>query len=281
MLAILIGAAVGSLVAYILHRMDVYLAGRPVTRQAVHVEFVELPGWLSEPHFQPVLDRLQSAVGLREGDDLLDPAMTQQVAERLAAEVWVRQVVQVAKLSTGLLRVHCSFRTPAGFVRDGDSAYLVDDQGVHLPLRVPISRLDEFRPTRPTAPALTLIEGVTGARPGVGELWPGADLQAALRVIGLLTHCIWREQVRAVSVNNYGGRRDPSAAHVLLLLDSSEVRWGRAPGEEMGVEIPAADKIAVLQGLYNQHGRIDAGRRHVDVRFSRTDVGVPTAGTTP
>ena len=108
-----------------------------------------------------------------------------------------------------------------------------------------------------------------------------ADLQAALRVIGLLTHCIWREQVRAVSVSNHGGRRDPSAAHIRLLLGGSEVRWGRAPGEEMGVEIPAADKIAVLQGLYNQHGRIDAGRRHVDVRFSRTDVGVPSADTTP
>lgn len=277
-LAILLGAVIGTGIAYALHRMDAYLSVQPQSRRPLGVEFVEPPAWLAEPHFQPILDHLTAAVGLREGDDLLDPQLARRVAERLQQQTWVRRVVRVTKLSTGLVQVHCVFRPPAGWVQQGEWADLVDDQGVRLPLRAPLGRLDEFRPTRPACPALILVTGVSASQPGVGQLWPGPDLQAGLRVIALLTHCRWREQVRAVSVANYGGRRDPSAAHILLLLEDSEIRWGRAPGEEMGVEIPAADKIALLQGLYTAHGRIDAGRSHVDVRFSRTDVGVPQGG---
>jgi hypothetical protein len=160
-------------------------------------------------------------------------------------------------------------------VRQGERACLVDEQGVYLPLRVPVRRIGEFASTRPSSPCIFLLEGVGQPPPAVGQIWPGQDLQSGLRLASLLTHCVWREQIRAISLVNHGGRQSPAEPHVRLLLDGSEVRWGRGPGEEMGVEIPAAQKIALLQGLYAEHGRLDAGRTHVDVRFSRTDVGVP------
>jgi hypothetical protein len=240
---------------------------------------VDRPGWLAEPHFQPVLDQLMVAARLRANDDLLDPELAQRVADSVGRSVWVRRVLRVTKLATGVVRINCEFRTPTAWVQRGQRAYLVDDQGAHLPLAVPIGRLDEFRPTRAGSPNLFLIRDATGSRPSVGQVWPGQDLQAALRLCRLMNGCVWRDQVQAISVANYGGRQVIGEPHIVLLLGGSQVRWGRAPGEEMGVEIPAADKIAVLQGLYAEHGRIDAGRPHVDIRFSRTDVGVPAVGS--
>ena len=46
-----------------------------------------------------------------------------------------------------------------------------------------------------------------------------------------------------------------------------EIVWGRAPGTETASEVPAVQKLAVLQYAFDHAGRIDAGAAHaIDLR---------------
>lgn len=77
-------------------------------------------------------------------------------------------------------------------------------------------------------------------------------------------------------VHNYGGRENSRESHIQLATDlpGSRIRWGRAPGCEVGIEPSAGEKIALLRGLYRRYQRIDMGRSYVDVRRSAHSVDV-------
>ena len=118
-----------------------------------------------------------------------------------------------------------------------------------------------------------MIDGVEKAPPEVGRKWEGPDLVAGLKLASLIGDRPFQHQVSRIIVSNYDGRRNSHRPHIELATDFQDARilWGRAPDEEFGMEITAAQKIAVLEALYRESGRIDMKRSYVDIMTYPSD----------
>jgi hypothetical protein len=139
-------------------------------------------------------------------------------------------------------------------VQQGNDFYLIDRKGVVLP---GLFRFD---------PAWKLVQGVGSPAPGPGEVWPGEDLRAALKLIYLLRDEPFANQITAILVENFDGRMYPRASHIELATDRAggRIRWGSAPGREL-VENRVEEKLAILRENYRRTGRADAHHPVIDV----------------
>jgi len=251
-----------------LGRLRRQVCGLAEYRGAVRLELVDLPDWLEREEHRHIVESVIAAAGLSAGDAYLDADLVGRVGRRMARSGWIRRVVGVEKCYGCLIRARCEFRKPLAWVMHGDYCYLIDGDGVRLPGRYSHGQVK--------GAGLVQIAGVDGGPPGAGERWVGEDLQAGVKLAVLLDGCAFRGQVRGVLVHNYGGRENSRESHIELATDraGSRIRWGRAPGCEVGIEPSAREKIALLQGLYRRYRRIDMGRSYVDVRRSAHSVDV-------
>lgn len=167
---------------------------------------------------------------------------------------WVQTVERVSTAEPGVIVATCTYRQPIALVQQQEYFFMVDEYGIRLPGQY------GYQPGWP------LIQGVEQGLPQAGEVWPGEDIAAGLRLVNLLLSKPYREQVVAVLLHNYGGRRDPARCHVELVTDrnASRILWGSAPGEELE-ENTAAQKLSILFGNYREHGRIDAYHPTIDI----------------
>ncbi len=231
------------------------------------IELVGIPPDLEEVIRERVLVSVDDA-------DWTEPELCRRLAANLAESGWVAGVERVRRLSDRRIEVRCRYRTPFAMVQSDGGFLLVDSYGVRLPGRYPYS------------PRLPLVQGVGGGAPEAGREWTAKDLSAALGVLSRLRAEPFADQVTAVLVHNYGGRRDRHAAHLELATDRAGGRiiWGSAPGEEIE-ENSAAQKLAILRRNHELHGRADAGLPVIDVttfpdRFTTpTQAGRSMAGS--
>lgn len=167
---------------------------------------------------------------------------------------WVHTVERVSTAEPGVIVAHCTYRQPIALVQHQEYFFMVDEYGIRLPGQY------GYQPGWP------LIQGVEQGLPEAGQVWPGEDIAAGVRLVKLLLSTPYREQVVAVLVHNYGGRLDPAKCHVELVTDrnASRILWGSAPGEELE-ENTAAQKLSILSGNYREHGRIDAYHPKIDI----------------
>jgi len=218
----------------------------------------ELQGTIHE-HLQPVTNCDWTAAGL-----------CKRIAARLAANGWVARVDRVRRQADRRVEVRCRCRTPFAMVQSGGEFLLVDASGVRLPGRYPYS------------PELPLIQGVADPPPKAGHRWEAADLAAGVKVLSWLGGEPFADQVTAVLVQNYGGRRDRHTAHLELATDRAGGRiiWGSAPGEEIE-ENTAEQKLAILRRNHELHGRIDAGLPVIDISTFPDRFTTPTRAWRP
>lgn len=221
-----------------------------------------LPDWLKADYNAPILARIVRQAGLRETDHMLDPTLVERIGRNLADPGfgWIESVYRVAVQPDGRVTVHCRFRKPRACVRYGNFAYLIDEHCIRLPDRYDLADCQRT--------GMLLISGVRQPPPAVGKVWPGEDLAAGLSLAALLETRPYWDQISQISVRNYDGRRDSRRPHFELATDNgaSRILWGRAPGDENKMEITAAQKLALLDSLHRQFGRIDMNREYVDVR---------------
>lgn len=235
------------------------------------LEWTDLPQWLRLFDNRHILERLSERVELRSEDRLRDPELAERIGLALSAPDvgWIKSVDRVVVRPDNVVSVRCRFRSPSAWVRRGRYCYLVDNERVRLPGR--------YDPDDCAGGNLLIIDGVRQQAPEVGEAWGGADLAAGLRTAALLTGKPFHPQITSVIVENYDGRLDRSRPHVELATDrpGSRVWWGRPPDEEFGTEITAAQKLTLLQTLYEQYGRIDLGQPYVSIMTWPDRIGVP------
>ena len=184
----------------------------------------------------------------------IDDGLCERTYERLSQNAWVRSVRRVGKAEPGVIRVECEYRRPIAMVQQNEYFYMLDEYGIRLPGQYDYQ------------PGWLLIQGVQAALPDPGEIWPGADLDAGLRLAGMLLDQPYHHQVVAVLMHNHAGRVDPYRHHVELVTDrdGSRILWGSAPGEEQE-ENSAAHKLRILAENFRQHGRIDAYQPRIDI----------------
>lgn len=177
-----------------------------------------------------------------------DDRMCEALARRAQRVAWIEHVEAVSRRGDGMFDVICRFRIPFAMVEEGGEYYMVDRKGVRLP---GVYHNDT---------EWLYVTGVEAAVPEAGSVWPGADVQAGLDVIAAVREERFAHQLTAVDVENYGGREQDWASHILLQTDRSQggwIQWGSAPGEEL-IENSVAEKLSILNQAFRRTGRVDA-----------------------
>ena len=249
----LAGTAVGAVLAGLFgltrleaHVDNLILRDRPVAT----FHFTDLPGrliGLADGDFDHALSAMRTR-------DWTDDRLCREMAGRLAAVGWVGKVNFVRRTAVGRFEISASYRQPAALVQHEGEFIMVDDAAVRLP------------GTYTYDPSRRLVQGVAGAPPPPGMAWEGGDLVAGLRIIKAIADEPFSDQITAVLVDNFGGRRDSRASHIELATERAggRIHWGSAPGLELEENL-LEQKLALLRENYNRTGRADAGHPVIDV----------------
>lgn len=167
---------------------------------------------------------------------------------------WMPEVTQVRRSDVDEVIVEGTWAVPFALVCDPQGEHLVDTRGRLLPRQYPSGK----------GPRLMRIMGASTPRPtSFGDAWQAPEVAAALRMAALMADRPWRRQVATVDMSGFV--RDGT---IRFSTDTGcAVVWGRQPGEETASEVPATQKLAVLQHAFDRTGRIDAGQStSIDLR---------------
>lgn len=208
------------------------------------------------PDWLPVDERtaMQRAVLRSVGSSPFDRDGLSEAREAVRRCGWMPEVTQVRRSDVDEVIVEGTWAIPFALVVDAAGEHLVDTRGRLLPRQYPAGK----------GPRLMRIQGATTPRPSAfGEQWQAPEVTAALRMAALMADRPWRRQVAAVDMTSFA--RDGT---IRFATDAGcAVVWGRAPGEETASEVPAMQKLAVLQHAFDRTGRIDAGKStSIDLR---------------
>ena len=204
----------------------------------------------------------------------------------LKANPWIRHVNQVRRAYGNepgdVLEVDCDYRAPVALVKWQDYYWLVDGDGVKLPEVFSAEDVPRILKGQDQKVNIRVIQGVAGAPPETGAKWTGADLHAGLELVKLLFGRPYAEEVEKVDVGNFSGRQNAKAAQLVLVTKyNTQLRWGQPvsiPPDDFAVEVPAAQKLAFMQAIWEENGRVDAKFDWVDIRFDT--VGIPSTAQT-
>lgn len=208
----------------------------------INVRFIDPPKWFNGD----LANRLMQTAEMNLGGDPMRRDDLVGCREALLASGWFESIAQVRRVAPDLVEIEARFCRPYAVIRDADGDHLVDAVGRLLPLKY----------ERGARTSFVVISGAHFARPQrCGEIWEGADVIAALRMLGVIEQRPWKSQVAAVDVQ---GCVDGAPMRLKTDRDTSII-WGSAPGEEAALEVLADGKLKILDFLYKKYHRIDAG----------------------
>jgi hypothetical protein len=260
---------------------------RPST--PVDVQLVNPPGWMNDELRQRII-QVATPVSAKSS---LDPDQVKEIAQILAAEPWVKHVNQVRRVygkSPGdTLEIDCDFRAPVALVQDGGWFWMVDAEGIKLPERFTKEELAKVAIGRGLEKIqLRVVTGVHQLAPQAGEKWTGRDLEAGIELARLFFDKPYMNDVAMIDVSGVDPVNPSTAGAknevVLHTRYNTQIRWG-SPVQQPGfsVEVGAAQKLATLERLYSEYGRLDAGRPWIEIRYDRVVYpqaeSLPSAGT--
>jgi hypothetical protein len=240
------------------------------------------PAWMSDFLNEQILKSTQP-IGLHSA---FDRELLIDTGKALASNPWIKRVIQVRRMygqkPGDTLAIDCEYRTPAALVKWGQYYWLVDEQGVKLPEQYSADLLPKIVLGADGKINIRIIDGVSHDPCESGRVWQGEDLAGGLEMARLLASQDWADQIRDIDVSNFGGRRDSREAQIVLMTRfGTQVRWGRAPGaKDSFIEVPAGQKLAAIEAIYQKDGRVDAGQPWIDLRFDRVTCPGPEATAT-
>jgi hypothetical protein len=218
--------------------------------------------WMRE-EFLSELHRVASEQ-ITEHPDVLDPKQLREMREAIVQTGWFKSGPVLKRVGDSI-HVSGEWRVPAAAVRYEGREYLVAWGGELLP--------KSFDVGEATREGLAVISGAIQSPPAdelarlrYGERWRGNEVRAALRLLQTLFDKPYIDQIDGIAVEQRPGA--PGSPKLVILTDQGgRVVWGVQPtdsGTAFG-EVDAQTKLDNLARLYEEYGRIDAGRREVTV----------------
>jgi hypothetical protein len=275
---LLAAVTAGAVVAWRYVRRDIAFPPKPPV-----VVFKNRPAWMTDRLAQGIA----SSIRPKGAHSAFDHRMLVEIDQLLRRNPWVRKVTQVKRAygrgPADTVEIDCEFRPPAALVRWNHYFHYVDAQGVLLPERFEVKDLKHLTLGQDGKALFRVIEGVGHAPPRQpGYKWAGEDLAAGLRTAAYIAGKPYTEEIRVVDVQNFGGRdaaREPQI--VLVTKYNTRIQWGLPPGDkdEGIVEVRAERKLAYLQKIREQFGRVDMQQPWVNVRFDK--ITYPAADAPP
>jgi len=233
-----------------------------------------------------VLELRRQVAPALQGASVFDRNLCRRVHDALAASPWVLHVQSVQRRLPNKLRVQVVFRQPAGLVEAGGVSYMVDADGLWLPLRL-------FQPpeawARVGVPAI--VSGKLSGRPREGRSWdgvPGVAVGARLTLF-LLDEGILRDlQIKKLDVTNVGRAGDDPDI-VVVTAGGVNIKWGCSDAYDQlaGLSRPAcesadSEKVRMLRTVLQRHPLFE-GLQHIDLRFNKIFLlpSAPATGQQP
>jgi hypothetical protein len=243
------------------------------TPTAIRVKIIDPPAWMNAS----LIERIEQIATPIEQRSSLDGAQVKEVAEILASEPWVKEVKQVRRVwgnrAGDTLEVHCTFRAPVALVQDGGLFWMVDAEGVKLPDRYQKSELAKVAMGQGLKGIqLRVITGVHQPAPQAGEKWQGQDLADGLELAKLFHGKPYLNEVAMIDVSGVDPPTVPSSRRrseiVLHTTHNRQIIWGEPlTVSAFSVDVPAGQKLKTLEQLYNDYGRLDAGKPWISIRY--------------
>ncbi len=257
--AVLVALSAGVSVAVWRHVRPHVLSGE---QYQVHPEDITLtapPEWIKpKDGSDDPAERIKSEV-LRDASrsgplSLLEDDLTVRLASAFAAHPWVARVDRVSKRFPSGVDVSLAYRRPVAMVEleDGTGVLPIDEQSVLLPTRDFTAEQAESFPR--------IAEIYTAPAGPVGMRWGDAAVLGAAQIAAALADD-WRtlDFARIVPVERKPAKSGVEYTYAVITHSGSTVFWGRAPGTEVGGEVPASEKIAQLRRYAAQNGgKLDA-----------------------
>jgi hypothetical protein len=264
------------------------------SRLAGQAAIPDRPAWMPTR----LADLIAAAI-VPAGADYYDRQLTASVRGSAVACPWVKDVLRVAKFPAqgdrpAFVELQADYRMPVARVLvNGSYAYL-DAEGVRLPAdQVPMwaagvaaDHLSYYIDRGDVPPGLVPreihyveIQGVEARPPAVGELWPGDDVLAGLRLIRLFIARAYAYEITAVDVRNFAGRAAADEPHLLMWAQIGEtrptqIRFGRFPRPDGDFVVSPERKMSYLDEYVEDYGRLAGTHRYVDLRYDELHVSI-------
>lgn len=238
---------------------------------------------VNQPAWVPVslTNKINELVAISGSHSVYDRQLLKDVHDGLISQPeiapWFEKVHGVRRVyreSAGdVIEVDCKFRVPVAVVQSGNGSgfWYVDSKGVVLPECFAEGDLTHVVFGQDGQTIFRIIEGVANAAPDPGMPWKGEDLRAGLELALVLSNQPCAKDVVIINVEGYAGKlgtRQPPI--VLKTRYDTTVAWGHpVSGSTANFEVGAETKLARLNKLFAEYGRIDAKRQWVDIRMDK------------
>lgn len=259
---------------------------RTMPRHSIDPGRIELsasPSWAKPELAQQIKSEIETDLRAQLAalpvSDSFDEDLPARVHAALGRSAWVRRVVSVSRLfpTTGSTQAELvpvlEVRAPALCVAVSDGWYLIDGDGVRLPLTVKGGAMGESEFERLCAGLVCpprIVEGITSAPPPAGRKWDSEEVAAALSMERLLRECAMDavlpiSRICLVGVPQHADangrvRYAPGGGVVLIpdpqSLPQTKLVWGRPPIHAGTMEPSVNEKLSEIKRLLKEPGQL-------------------------
>jgi hypothetical protein len=191
---------------------------------------------------------------------------------------WIKRVNYVRRVwlpHEQIIEIACVYRRPAALISANGKYYLMSPHAVRLPGTYTAADLPELN-------WLMRISGITATVPEPGKRFSARGIHLGLKMIRLLSGHAFSSQIQCVDLANMYADVPPTTPKIILKTRfGTQIYWGLPPGKEGFYEVPASRKLQLLDDVYRQYHRVDAGRAYLDVRSDEVLVPRPVAASQP
>jgi len=231
-----------------------------VTPQSVQIP--PLPDWINNSQIRNEVFRDASLDGPLS---IMDDDLTERIGNAFSLHPWIAKVCWVRKHHPARVEVELIYRRPVCMVEVPGGLFPVDSQGVLLPA-ADFSPIEASRYPRLVS-VDTLPMGTAGECWGDPRVVGGAEIATALGEA-------WQELRLAQILPSTRPAAGVMTEHTYTLVTrrGTQIYWGPAPGSGVPGELPAAEKVALLQKYVQEHGTLEGhhGPQELDVRRLQT-----------
>ena len=193
-----------------------------------------------------IKQQVAEAAGWQFPLSLLDEQLCTNVATAFRRHPWIRSVPLAVKEYPGKLRLEVVYRKPVGMVEvigaDGRGWQPIDAEGYCLHT-ADFTNEDRFQYLQIQVPGVQPV-AFTGP-------WGDPRVLGAAKIAQVLAPHREPLGLQAIRAPAEAGLQSltPLADYRLVFRDGREETWGHPPGQELGAELPAIDKLNRLLGL--------------------------------
>lgn len=211
--------------------------------------------WLPEQFQEELLTTGLRALG--GSPDPLSREPLDRLGGTLATSGWFNGVPTIERHENGKVVVKGNWRVPAAVVRLDDKDHLISWDAKPMPV-IYDQALSGMRVISGAA------EGPARSADGTTDftkVWPGEDVEAAVELLALLVQQPYAAQIAGVDVSMYASKK-------WLIIDTTmgtRIVWGGRPSKPLNGECATNFKLAKIEKLRREVGRIDAGVGAIEV----------------